>query len=159
MNSELQCDPPPYRIPLGVRLLWLITPILILFASFTLRIGNQREVVLPVFDVKLPELCSMYSQLGVDCPGCGLTRSFIHLSAGRIGEAWRLNPVGILGYLYMAAQIPLAAIQFVSHSWIRQLRSWPLFSKWSWLNQWLFIALMIALPVQWIFRMLWRGLT
>lgn len=153
----LQSDQ-PLRIPWAVRLLWLIGPSLILLASFTLVIGGEREVVLPVVRVRLPEMCTMYSRLGLDCPGCGLTRSFIHMSAGRLGEAWRLNPVGIPGYIYVAFQIPIAAIHFVPMSWGQRLRNSKLISNWGWLNQWMFVALMIALPAQWIIRMLWKGL-
>jgi hypothetical protein len=80
------------------------------------------------------------------------------MSAGRIGEAWRLNPVGILGYLYVALQIPLAGIHFIPMSWGRRLLNSKLVADWGWLNQWMFVALMIALPVQWIIRMLWKGL-
>jgi hypothetical protein len=149
-------DPP--RIPLSIRLLWLIVPSLILIASVAFSIGDDRAVVLPLVNVKLPELCTMYSQFGVDCPGCGLTRSFIHMSAGRIGEAWRLNPAGMLGYIYVVMQIPLALLQLLPNSWLGNLRSSALFSTWGWLNQWLFVALIAAMPAQWIIRMLWKGL-
>lgn len=32
--------------------------------------------------------------LGSLCPGCGLTRSFVALAGGSLGDAWRLNRMG-----------------------------------------------------------------
>lgn len=129
-----------------------------LLASLTLRIGEDRAVLFPIINVRLPEMCTMYSQFGVDCPGCGLTRSFIHMSAGRISEAWRLNPVGLFAYTYMVMQLPLAAFHLMPANWTTGLRCSRMFVNWGWLNQWLFVALMIALPMQWIVRMVWKGL-
>lgn len=40
--------------------------------------------------------CLLYKLTGLNCPGCGMTRA-VHASLhGRLGEAFRLNPVGMV---------------------------------------------------------------
>jgi hypothetical protein len=59
----------------------------------------------------LPEVCSMRRVLGVDCPGCGLTRSFVALIHGDIGLAWRMNAAGLLFFAAIGFQLPYRAYQ------------------------------------------------
>jgi hypothetical protein len=104
----------------------------------------------------LPETCSTYTALGIDCPGCGLTRSFVHLSRGNWQTAWVLNPMGPLLYAYLAVQIPLAAMR-----WIREAPNYQWFDRWRvvhWarINQWVGFGLAIGLLLQWVLRLLWR---
>ncbi len=60
----------------------------------------------------MPETCMLHARFGIDCPGCGLTRSFIHLAHGRIVEGLSLNPAGIAIFLFVAAQVPAAMLRF-----------------------------------------------
>src|SRR5262245_42705428 len=39
--------------------------------------------------VPLPETCGSKIFFGMECPGCGLTRSFISISHGDFAEAWK----------------------------------------------------------------------
>lgn len=41
-------------------------------------------------------MCAMRDVLGLPCPGCGLTRSFIHLAHGDPAGAAVMNPFGLL---------------------------------------------------------------
>src|SRR5438067_13160115 len=59
-------------------LLALSTAVLVLAAVLSVRSGTQ--VLLPMIDLPLPELCTMRRLTGLNCPGCGLTRSFISLA-------------------------------------------------------------------------------
>lgn len=86
----------------------------LLAASALLSVGDDREVILPFVNLPLPETCSTQSRLGIDCPGCGLTRSFIHIVHGDIAAAWQLNWVSIFVFGYVVAQLPLS----IAH-WIR----------------------------------------
>jgi uncharacterized protein DUF2752 len=78
----------------------------VLIAAAVLSVRNQTEVLVPLFGFPLPELCLMRRSLGIDCPGCGLTRSFISLAHGNLRGAWSYNPAGPLLFAILAFQIP-----------------------------------------------------
>ncbi len=86
--------------------LWLAGSMVILLLSWFMSTGDGREVWLPGVGV-IPEICTLHTRFGVDCPGCGLTRSFIHLAHGNLRAAWALNPVSLLMFAFVASQIPL----------------------------------------------------
>ena len=58
----------------------------------------------------LPELCQSRRWLGLECPGCGLTRSFIHFFHGRWQESLAMHRLGWLMALLVALQIPYRLI-------------------------------------------------
>src|SRR5262245_47384122 len=43
-----------------------------------------------------PVLCPFRLATGLPCPGCGLTRSWVDLMHGRVGDAMVANPFGIV---------------------------------------------------------------
>jgi len=47
----------------------------------------------------LPDICPFYNLTGFPCPGCGLTRAFVSLGHGQLGQAFGWNPLGPLLYL------------------------------------------------------------
>jgi uncharacterized protein DUF2752 len=90
---------------------WLVIPALAIGLSLVLEIRNEREVLMPVLNQPLPELCSFRRMTGLDCAGCGLTRSFISIGHGRIADAWHYHPAGLLLYAIAAFQIPWQSVQ------------------------------------------------
>lgn len=44
----------------------------------------------------LPETCGCRMILGLPCPACGLTRSFVHLAHGRWLQSWHAHHLGWL---------------------------------------------------------------
>ena len=71
--------------------------------------------------MKLPPFCTFYNMTGKPCPGCGMTRAWIHMTHGEVGAAVLMNPFGAFlflctlgGVLYLAlrwfARIP--AVRF-----------------------------------------------
>jgi len=56
--------------------------------------------------VVAPETCLSRQIFGFNCPGCGLTRSFIHLAHGDLAASVRSNRVGWLLMALVAVQIP-----------------------------------------------------
>ena len=56
--------------------------------------------------IPLPQTCFSRSWLGIKCPGCGLTRSIIHLAEGQWEASWRSHRLGSLMALVIALQIP-----------------------------------------------------
>lgn len=49
--------------------------------------------------------CVFNTLLRIDCPGCGMTRSFILLSQLRIGDAFRAHPAGPVLLVTMACYV------------------------------------------------------
>jgi Protein of unknown function (DUF2752) len=54
----------------------------------------------------LPQTCASRALLGLRCPGCGLTRSIIHLAEGDVHASWQNHRLGGLLALALALQIP-----------------------------------------------------
>jgi len=97
---------------------------MVIFASFVLRIEGHTQVMLPYTNIALPPMCWFRRVLNIDCPGCGLTRSFISLSHGRWSDAWLYNPVGPMIYALVVSQVPYRGCQL----WRARcgLRTWQL---------------------------------
>lgn len=72
-----------------------------------LRVTADQRVEFVGFEgVPLPRACISRTVFHVDCPGCGLTRSFIHLAAGRVDQSWSVNRVGWLLFIVLMIQFP-----------------------------------------------------
>lgn len=133
----------PDRLFQRVALAWVIAPTFILLAACVLQVGERREVVLPWLNLALPETCGLYSRFGIDCPGCGLTRSFIHIAHADPLAAWRLHPLSWLLFAFVAAQIPLAIahLRGSRSAWLKPLTR---------ANEWALVALAITLMLFWL---------
>lgn len=70
----------------------------------------ERVAVRGLSGYPLPHLCMSRLLYGVTCPGCGLTRSFIHLAHGEWHAAWRVHRCGWLLAALVAAQVPYRAL-------------------------------------------------
>lgn len=153
--------------------LWLGGPLCVMFLAATMSVGPGRTVSLPWIGA-FPETCTLHTQLGIDCPGCGLTRSFIHLAHGRIQAAWSLNPIAPFMFAYLAWQIPLALVSlwavittgnatrpnFTTNTseQERSVRLSGRLSHWAQYNQWLLVGLMLALLLRWSLLLVTGGL-
>jgi hypothetical protein len=116
--------------------------------SLLLSLGSQREqVIVPWLNAPLPPLCSMKYLTGLDCPGCGLTRSFIACAHGRWREAFDFNRAGPLWFLAVALQIPYQTLQLALLARGKRTLS-P-----GWWGQGLLYACLAALVLQWMARM------
>lgn len=52
-------------------------------------------------DLPLIPLCAFRFFLHHDCPGCGMTRAFLHLARGQFAAAWVLNPASVPFYFLL----------------------------------------------------------
>ncbi|WP_040889380.1 DUF2752 domain-containing protein [Zavarzinella formosa] len=57
-------------------------------------------------EIVLPPTCASQAMFGVDCPGCGLTRSFVHLAHGSWRESLQCHRLGWLLMALAAVQVP-----------------------------------------------------
>lgn len=107
VRSESPFQPP--RI--APRLVALLGCLAVLVAAALLSVRDEREVHLAQLSWTVPELCSYHVITGLDCPGCGMTRSFISLAHGRWLDAFHYHPLGAILFTYIAAQVPFQAWQ------------------------------------------------
>ncbi|MCH8922154.1 MAG: DUF2752 domain-containing protein [Planctomycetes bacterium] len=127
-----------HRIVLGIALA-------VLAASFLLQLPGDTKVELPLGNVQLPSICVWRNSTGVDCPGCGLTRSFICLAHGRPASAWKYNPAGLLLFTMLVGQLPYRGAQLWRLSHGRQEWSNRLLNSIVWI-------MAIAVLGQWLIR-------
>ena len=125
---------------------WLLGPVFILILSSLLVVVEDRAVRLPGLPV-LPETCAMKARMGIDCPGCGLTRSFSYIAHGNFTGAWRLNRLSFIVFAFTVLQIPLASLHLlgISKPWI---------TKWTRLNERSLVGVILLLFAWWTLRLL-----
>jgi hypothetical protein len=91
--------------------IWLVLPAVAIALSLVLEIRDSKQVIVPLLNRPLPELCTFRRLMGIDCAGCGLTRSFISLGHLRPADAWKYHPAGPFLFALAAFQIPYRSLQ------------------------------------------------
>ena len=88
------------------RKILLIACGLLLLAFLLHEVPDGRVALrgLPTFH--LPQICASRTWFGLRCPGCGLTRSIIHLAEGDWQASWNNHRLGGLLAFVIAFQIP-----------------------------------------------------
>ena len=136
------------RLAWHAHLALLVISLGILAIAGLLDVSGQTRVTLPLIGISLPELCYWRRMVGMDCPGCGLTRCFVSLAHFDVAAAWGYNPVGILCFAAVLFQLPYRGLQLWRISSGR--RPWDL----PWLC-WGVLVLSVLLIVQWLARVVW----
>ena len=80
---------------------------------------TPSDSALALFGWEVPPLCVWKNLSGLDCVGCGMTRSFTWMGNGEVGRAWSIHKLGPLLYLLVAGQIPWRGYRLVRH-WKRR---------------------------------------
>ena len=70
------------------------------------EVPGGRVAVRGASQFPLPQVCASRSLFGLKCPGCGLTRSIIHMAEGDWPASWRSHRLGGLMALVIVFQIP-----------------------------------------------------
>jgi hypothetical protein len=124
--SEPPVLTPKVPRPSDVGLHWAMLTLcsMVIVASLVLRVDGSTQVMLPGTDIALPGLCWFRRLLNINCPGCGLTRSFISVAHGRLSDAWYYNPVGPMLFAVVVSQLPYHGVQLWRQR--RGLRPWQL---------------------------------
>ena len=126
---------PTRRQEIVTHALVLVMCSLIALAALVLSVpGTAREetVMVPLINRPLPPLCASKIMLGVECPGCGMTRSFISFAHGDFARAWQFNSVGVLGFVLVLSQIPYRSWQLLrlgrgKPAFAHPALNWPVF--------------------------------
>ena len=92
--------PPEANLACDARSNWTYLLILLAFLilPFAVRFEPKVSASPTLFGFNLPSMCLSREIFGVNCPGCGLTRSFVLLAHGHIGESLRYHRLGIVLY-------------------------------------------------------------
>jgi hypothetical protein len=87
----------------------IICSLVIAAAPLLQVLPNERVALRGMDNLVLPPSCPSRELFGVSCPGCGLTRSFVHLAHGDWSSSWRVHRIGWLLMLVFLLQIPYRA--------------------------------------------------
>ena len=82
----------------------------VFFAFALVEVPHGRVALRGFTRYPLPESCISRSVFGMRCPGCGLTRSIIHLAEGDWRASWRAHRLGGLMAGLIVLQIPYRLI-------------------------------------------------
>jgi hypothetical protein len=125
-------------------MLGLSVAVIVLACLLSVR-GDQRVEFGGLHGWPIPELCQSKAMFGIDCPGCGLTRSFIHLAHGDVTASFQRHRLGWLVALFVVLQIPYRV-------WaIRSGLSAPLGNKLPWAGMWIVVLLLMA---NWVVKLI-----
>jgi hypothetical protein len=87
-------------------MLWIAIAATLLAVVLDVSADRQHVFVRGFPQVVAPGTCMSRELFGVDCPGCGLTRSIVLLGRGDVRGSWRMHHVGWLMALAIVLQIP-----------------------------------------------------
>lgn len=90
-------------------LLFAALALVVVALALSLNVRGDRVALVGLPGYPLPHLCMSRSVFGVSCPGCGLTRSFVHLAHGDGQAAWRAHRLGWLVAAVVLFQLPYRA--------------------------------------------------
>jgi hypothetical protein len=123
----------------------LLASLGVLLASVALNI-RDHQVTLPVVNQPLPSIFTFKGTLGIDCPGCGLTRCFVSMGQLDWRSALQFHPVGVFLFSLIAFQVPYRILQLLRLRW--GLPEWQLL----WPGVITLILFLVAVIVQWFVR-------
>lgn len=118
----------------------------VLFLACVFRVDGPEKVIVPFYNMPLPPTCTAKTMFGIDCPGCGMTRSFVSLAHGHVLKAFTFNLGGPLLFSMMAFQLVYRPWQLWRIS--RGEREFDLSN----LGGWSLGALAIVMVLQWFAR-------
>ncbi len=126
----------------------LIICALAIAAAPLLKVLPDERVAVRGVDAVLPPSCPSRTIFKVSCPGCGLTRSFVHLSRADWDDSVRCNRVGWILMIAVAMQIPyrLHALYGSGRFLVGPSFSW-----------WFGMGLIVLLIGNWVYGMIIRA--
>lgn len=112
--------------------------------AFAMQVKGETQVAFwGLSDYPLPELCGSRSLLGIDCPGCGLTRSVLALTQGDWERSLAFHRIGWVIALAILGQIPYRIYR------LKELKSRVPDVQWP---QWFGACLLALLVINWLYE-------
>ena len=113
-----------------------------------LHLTAQGRLVLPLLDrYPLPVACLTRTLFHMDCPGCGLTRSFVATAHGDFAQAFASHRLGPLLFALVFLQLPIRA-----YALVRRIPPDRLFR---WRHRHLLLwAVVVALFANWVLNLI-----
>ena len=97
-------------IRVTLQLIMMSMCMIVVALAFGMMVNPQETDQVLLGGLAIPELCQTKSLFGLNCPGCGLTRSFIYMAHGDVPAAVRMHVVGALLFVLTLIGIPFFAI-------------------------------------------------
>lgn len=143
-TAELVClSPPRYKR----HRFMLIVACAIVASAVVFRVpSNDRVELAGMAGLPMPSLCMSKSLLGIDCPGCGLTRSLLCFFQGQFARSLALHSLGWVIAVAVLLQFPYRILALV------RKQDYPLGK---WLPQGFGCALIVLLVANWVVSLYW----
>ncbi len=125
MNVSLNDSASQHKTTPFLAYVWVFVVTSIFLVALILKpvADTQAELAVAGTSIVLPGLCQFKRMFGRDCPGCGMTRSFMYIARFQPTKAWAIQPVGTLLAFFLAASIPHRIWQIVQLHRGRIIRS------------------------------------
>lgn len=112
MTPGAALSPPPRGRPRGA------PPLDRVQLSVTVSLGLAALLAARFFPFGvLPPFCLLRRLVGVPCPMCGMTRSWIHLAHGRVLDAVAQQPAGAVLFVLTVAYVLWGASRLAGAPW------------------------------------------
>ena len=79
---------------------YIIILLIFLCLPFFIHLKQEGSDRLAVGGFTIPPTCMSHALFHTNCPGCGLTRSFVYLTHGQIMNSFKAHHLGPLIYLF-----------------------------------------------------------
>lgn len=91
-------------------LFWLVLGLAVpAVAALLVVVDGERIALCFLPQFTFPTTCLSRNLFGINCPGCGLTRSIVSLVHGRWADSWHMHRLGFVVFALIVAQVPYRA--------------------------------------------------
>lgn len=94
------------------------------WVTYLAAAGASIAVAMAIFGLPHVDLHPPIHRLGIMDPLCGGTRAARYAAQGRLAEAWRYNPLGIVTVYGAAIAVARAGVGLISGWWLNAVVSW-----------------------------------
>ncbi|MFQ5733119.1 MAG: DUF2752 domain-containing protein [Planctomycetaceae bacterium] len=110
----------------------LFVSVFALVISFLLEVVPHGRVAFRGFEsMPLPHTCSARVLFGYGCPGCGLTRGYVHLAHGRWQASLAVHRLAWLLALATLLQVPYRLVAIYGNNPAPLGKTWPQVFGWT----------------------------